>query len=67
VDAEASVRRQNMKKEEVRTSRSRPHKDLKDPEFKSHYWEDRQALKLAMKIAKIREKKGLTQLQMAKI
>jgi len=56
-----------MKKEKVRTFRSRLHKDLKDPEFKSHYWEERQALKLAMKIAKICEKKGLSQLQMAKI
>jgi DNA-binding XRE family transcriptional regulator len=56
-----------MKKEKVRTFRSRLREDLKDPEFKAHYQEERQALKLAMKIAKLREKKGLSQKQMAKL
>jgi DNA-binding XRE family transcriptional regulator len=56
-----------MKKEKVRTFRSRLREDLKDPEFKAHYQEERQALKLAMKIAKLREKKGLSQQQMAKL
>ncbi len=56
-----------MKKEKVRTFRSRLLNDLKDPEFKAHYQEERQALKLAMKIAKLREKKGLSQQQMAKL
>ena len=56
-----------MKKEKVRTFRSRLRDDLKDPEFKAHYQEERQALKLAMKIAKLREKKGLSQQQMAKL
>jgi DNA-binding XRE family transcriptional regulator len=56
-----------MKKEKVRTFRSRLREDLKDPEFKTHYQEERQALKLAMKIAKLREKKGLSQQQMAKL
>jgi DNA-binding XRE family transcriptional regulator len=51
----------------VRTFRSRLRGDLKDPEFKAHYREERQALKLAMKIAKLREKKGLSQQQMAKL
>ncbi len=46
-----------MKKEKVRTFRSRLREDLKDSEFKAHYQEERQALKLAMKIAKLREKK----------
>jgi transcriptional regulator with XRE-family HTH domain len=41
--------------------------DLKDPSFTAHYQEERQALKLAMKIAKLREKKGLSQQQMAKL
>jgi len=41
--------------------------DLKDPEFKVHYQEERQALILAMKIAKLREKKGLSQQQLAKL
>lgn len=56
-----------MKKKNVRTFRSRLREDLKDPEFKTHYEEERQALKLAMKIAKLREKKGLSQQQMAKL
>ncbi len=56
-----------MKKEAVRTFRSRLREDLKDPEFKAHYEEKRQALKLAIKIAKLREKKGLSQQQLAKL
>jgi len=56
-----------MKKEKVRTFRSRLREDLKDSEFKAHYQEERQALKLAMKITKLREKKGLSQQQMAKL
>jgi predicted XRE-type DNA-binding protein len=56
-----------MKQGKVRTFRSRLREDLKDPEFKSHYQEERQALKLAMKIAKLCEKKGLSQQQMAKL
>ena len=56
-----------MKKEKVRTFRSRLREDLKDPVFKAHYHEERQALMLAMKIAKLREKKGLSQQQMAKL
>lgn len=56
-----------MKKEKGRTFRSRLREDLKDAEFKSHYQEERQALKLAMKIATLREKKGLSQQQMAKL
>jgi len=57
----------SMKKAKMRTFRSRLREDLKDPEFKTHYQEERQALKLAMKIAKLREKKGLSQQQMAKL
>ncbi len=56
-----------MKKGVVRTFRSRLRADLKYPEFKAHYKEERQALKLAMKIAKLREKKGLSQQQLAKL
>ena len=66
MDAEASVGRWSMNKGKVRTFRSRLREDLRDPEFKAHYQEERQALKLAMKIAKLREKKGLSQQQMAK-
>ncbi len=57
----------NMKKGKVRTFRSRLCEDLKDPEFRAHYEEERQALKLAMKIAKLREKKGLSQQQLAEL
>ena len=56
-----------MKKVKVRTFKKRLSEDLKDPEFRAHYQEERQALMLAMKIAKLREKKGLSQQQMAKL
>ena len=56
-----------MKKIKVRTFKNRLSEDLKDPEFRAHYQEERQALMLAMKIAKLREKKGLSQQQMAKL
>jgi len=56
-----------MKKVKVRTFKNRLSEDLKDPEFRAHYQEERQALMLAMKIAKLREKKGLSQQQMAKL
>jgi transcriptional regulator with XRE-family HTH domain len=41
--------------------------ELKDPEFKAHYQEKRQALALAIKIAKLRKKKELSQQQLAKL
>ena len=53
-----------MKKSKVRTFQSRLREDMKDPEFKAHYKEERQALMLAMKIAKLREKKSLSQLHL---
>ena len=56
-----------MKKGKVRTFQSRLSEDLKYPDFKTHYEEERQALKLAMKIAKLREKKGLSQQQLARL
>jgi len=56
-----------MKKTSNRTFRSRLHEDLKDPEFKALYKEERQALKLAMKVVKLREKKGLSQQQLANL
>jgi ribosome-binding protein aMBF1 (putative translation factor) len=55
-----------MKREGVRTFKSRLREELKDPEFKRHYDEERQALKLAIKIAALREKKGLSQQELAK-
>jgi DNA-binding XRE family transcriptional regulator len=56
-----------MKEGKVRTFRSRLSEDLKDPEFKAHYQEEQLALKLALKIAKLRDKKGLSQQEMAKL
>ncbi|MBI5632953.1 MAG: helix-turn-helix transcriptional regulator [Nitrospirae bacterium] len=56
-----------MKKDKVRTFKSRLSEDLKDPEFRAHYQEERQALMIAMKIGKLREKKGLSQQQLAKL
>jgi hypothetical protein len=42
----------SMRKAKVRTFRSRLREDLKDPEFKAHYNEERKALKLTMEIIK---------------
>ena len=56
-----------MKKGKVRTFQSRLREDIKDPEFKKHYQEEKQALKLAMKIAELRNQKGLSQLELAKL
>jgi ribosome-binding protein aMBF1 (putative translation factor) len=56
-----------MKKTTARTNRSKLREDLKDPLIKAHYREERQALKLAMRIANLREKKGLSQQQLAKL
>lgn len=55
-----------MKREGVRTFKSRLREELKDPEFKRHYEDERQALKLAIKIAALREQKGLSQQELAK-
>jgi DNA-binding XRE family transcriptional regulator len=56
-----------MKRGKVRTFQRRLQEDCKDPEFRAHYLEEKQALKLAMKIAELREKKGLSQQQLAKL
>lgn len=56
-----------MKKDKVRTFKSRLKEDIKDPEFKTYYQEERQALKLAMKIAELRNQRGLTQQELAKL
>ncbi len=51
LDTAKFVWRQEMKKSKVRTFKSRLREDLKDPAFKAHYFEERHALHLAMKIA----------------
>ena len=56
-----------MKKGKVRTFQNRLQEDIKDPEFKAHYEEEKQALMLAIKISELREKKGLSQQQLAKL
>ena len=56
-----------MKNGKVRTFQSRLREDMKDPEFKKYYQEERQALKLAMQIAELRERKGLSQQELAKL
>jgi DNA-binding XRE family transcriptional regulator len=56
-----------MKKSKVRTFQSRLQEDIKDSEFKKHYQEERQALKLAISIAELRNQKGLSQQELAKL
>jgi len=56
-----------MNKPKVRTFRERLKEDLRDPEFRKHFKEERRALALALKVAKLREKKGLTQSELAKL
>jgi DNA-binding XRE family transcriptional regulator len=56
-----------MKKGKVRTFQSRLREDMKDPEFKKHYQEEKQSLMLAMKIAELRNQKGLSQQELAKL
>ena len=56
-----------MKNGKVRTFQSRLREDMKDPEFRKYYQEERQALKLAMQIAELRERKGLSQQELAKL
>jgi DNA-binding XRE family transcriptional regulator len=56
-----------MKKSKVRTFQSRLREDIKDPEFNKYYQEEKQALKLAMKIAELRDQKGLSQQQLANL
>jgi DNA-binding XRE family transcriptional regulator len=56
-----------MRKPKIRTFQERLREDLKDPEFRKYFEEERQALALAMKIARLREKKGLSQKELAKL
>jgi DNA-binding XRE family transcriptional regulator len=56
-----------MRKPKIRTFQERLREDLKDPEFRRHFEEERRALALALKIAKLREQKGLTQQELAKL
>ena len=42
---------------QIRTFKRRLREDLRDPVFKAHLFEERNALQLTMKIAKLREEK----------
>lgn len=55
-----------MRKSRVRTFQEHLRSELKDPNFRKHFEEERRALALAIKIARIREKRGLTQKDLAK-
>ena len=56
-----------MKKPKIRMFQKRLREDLKDPEFRKHFEEERRALDLALKIAKLRERKGLSQQEFARL
>ncbi len=55
-----------MKREGIRTFKGRLREELKDPEFREQYEGERQALQLAIEIAALRERKGLSQQDLAK-
>ncbi|OGH56665.1 MAG: hypothetical protein A3G34_05105 [Candidatus Lindowbacteria bacterium RIFCSPLOWO2_12_FULL_62_27] len=55
-----------MRKPKIRTFQEHLKKELKDPEFRKHFDEERRALALAIKISKLRERRGLTQKELAK-
>ncbi|MBU1122882.1 MAG: helix-turn-helix domain-containing protein [Candidatus Omnitrophica bacterium] len=50
----------------VRRFRDRLKKDLKDPEFRKSFDEEEVYAKLAIQIAKIRQKRKITQLELAR-
>ncbi len=54
-----------MRKSRIRTFQNHLKKELKNPEFRKHFEEERRALALAVKIAAIRAKRGLTQKDLA--
>ncbi|OGH61007.1 MAG: hypothetical protein A3G34_16945 [Candidatus Lindowbacteria bacterium RIFCSPLOWO2_12_FULL_62_27] len=55
-----------MRKPKIRTFQEHLKKELKDPEFRKHFEEERRALALAMKIVKLRQRRGLTQKDLAR-
>lgn len=56
-----------MRKAKLRTFQERLRKDLNNPEFRRRFEEERRALALALKISRLREKRGLTQKQLARL
>ena len=55
-----------MRKPKIRTFQEHLKNELKNPEFRQHFEEERRALSLAMKIADLRQKNGWTQKDLAK-
>ena len=55
-----------MRKAKVRTLQERLREDLQDPEFRKHFEEECRALTLALTIARLREKRGLNQKELAR-
>ena len=51
----------------VRRFRDKLNKDLEDPDFKSSFEEEELFVNLAIEIARLREEKGLTQKDLAKL
>jgi len=56
-----------MRKPKIRKLRDRLREDLKNPKFRQQFEAEQRALALALKIAKLREKKGLTQTQLSRL
>ncbi len=56
-----------MRKPKIQTFREHLKEELKDPEFRKYFEEERQALELAIKIARLREKMGLSQHDLAEL
>ncbi|MEK6682666.1 MAG: helix-turn-helix transcriptional regulator [Nitrospirota bacterium] len=56
-----------MRKPKIQTFKEHLKEELKDPEFRKYFEEERQALDLAIKIARLREKKGLSQQNLAEL
>lgn len=55
-----------MRALKIRTFQDHLRKELKDPEFRKHFEEERRALSLAMRIVALRQKHGWTQKDFAK-
>ena len=54
-----------MKKLKTRTFQDRLREELRNPDFKKHFEEEKQALNLALTIIELREKLELTQKELA--
>jgi len=54
-----------MSKREIRTFRAHLEEELKDPEFREYYENEKMALAIAMQIVELRESLGLSQKELA--